>query len=795
MSTPAPNIAPAAPAPAPAPPAPPRIDMRNFVLRKQSKNKKGDDTPKPRLKPGNKGDFHGKRYDFLVNNLEGYLEASKKGKTRTWWPGLFEAYWSRFHWRLALDEEPADDAVVVVGGSEELTAEEEDEKAAVQKAIKSKIKTWYNHHRNAMGLTSNPFTPWLARLRQPEAQCPKRVTDYQFYMQHDDFKTAVDNEFQTRYWDQPREQHLALRCKVAREFFEAEPEDVKKRIRDEAREEHEEQVSLARIRFSQVVAPLLHGLRAYTGYHITLIAGRLIEGDGDVKVDLVSVHAGKSKSKDGPDGGKDWTQFDEVAYKDVVLDQFVRFIIAANAEPSDDNEMVVSQNADPTGPVTGPANAVGPPAASGTPPAASGTSQPAASTTSPPAAGTTATSRPISSPTSSPAAGTPSNAQPAVDEMSMIPRPETPPPAGSLEGRMAALRVMESPLRRELERLDVELREKRVAELEGLSAITLQRENNLARHREGAKQVSNSVVAAAATAAGEVKKPKARGRKKANGRRPAKRQKRAEVEEEESAQSSASDADNDNDSEGDRPEPPQTRGRARSGEGDAREQQAEQGSTMVTIASKAGGKGGKNKATSGEPKWALDARALLEKVSADGSEWAEMVDLWWKLESSGGFAAGKPLATKGRPAEVGWWIQRARRATPMIKSAHVFATSWISWWIELNPKWRGAAGSDKMLRTEGQSGWDGLKATATGVNGLLSVLMCLKWWKDAIDDEEGDWAIAVSDVTWVLRQLLKQRGSSVVTDAGAGGINGNTPAGAGGEKGGNDDAEAMEVDG
>ncbi|KAJ7730567.1 hypothetical protein B0H16DRAFT_1277065, partial [Mycena metata] len=86
---------------------------------------------------------------------------------------------------------------------------------------------------------------------------------------------------------------------------------------------------------------------------------------------------------------------------------------------------------------------------------------------------------------------------------------------------------------------------------------------------------------------------------------------------------------------------------------------------------------------------------------------------------------GKVLASKGRPTEVGWWIQRARRTPPKIKKADVFATLWIGWWIELNTKWPVAAGPDKMLTMEGQSGWEGL---TTGVNGLLSILTSLKCW-------------------------------------------------------------------
>lgn len=90
-----------------------------------------------------------------------------------------------------------------------------------------------------MGLTRNPFTTWLAQLRRPSQKSPKRITDYQFYMQHDEFKDAVNAKFEEHHWDAKREDVLSLRCAVARELFNAEPEEIKVRIRKEAVAEHE----------------------------------------------------------------------------------------------------------------------------------------------------------------------------------------------------------------------------------------------------------------------------------------------------------------------------------------------------------------------------------------------------------------------------------------------------------------------------------------------------------------------------------------------------------------------------
>jgi hypothetical protein len=74
------------------------------------------------------------------------------------------------------------------------------------------------------------------------------------------------------------------------------------------------------------VSPLLKVLWAYTGYHITLI-GRQLDSN---KVDLVSVHTGTTKTKDGMDNGKDFMEWNQETYSTQVLAQFVRYLAAAS---------------------------------------------------------------------------------------------------------------------------------------------------------------------------------------------------------------------------------------------------------------------------------------------------------------------------------------------------------------------------------------------------------------------------------------------------------------------------------
>ncbi|KAJ7635992.1 hypothetical protein DFH06DRAFT_921773, partial [Mycena polygramma] len=82
------------------------------------------------------------------------------------------------------------------------------------------------------------------------------------------------------------------------------------------------------------------------------------------------------------------------------------------------------------------------------------------------------------------------------------------------------------------------------------------------------------------------------------------------------------------------------------------------------------------------------------------------------------------LTSTGRPDAVTWWIQRARKPTPAISDLPQFVAEWQGWWKSLNPEWRVSEG--EMMRREDGRKWECLEAH--GMNGMLSVLICLKWW-------------------------------------------------------------------
>ncbi|KAJ7840612.1 hypothetical protein B0H14DRAFT_2360567 [Mycena olivaceomarginata] len=134
----------------------------------------------------------------------------------------------------------------------------------------------------------------------------------------------------------------------------------------------------------------------------------------------------------------------------------------------------------------------------------------------------------------------------------------------------------------------------------------------------------------------------------------------------------------------------------------------------------------------------------------EGTEWKDVVGLWWKLEESTGFESStKTLPTSGRPKEVAMWVRNARKGIPDVLPQS-FSDQWWQWWTRINPEWRVVDGA---LVKEGDGDWEELRCP--GQNGLLNVLACLKWWRNALGRETEDWLDAVRDVAWALSQMQR----------------------------------------
>jgi hypothetical protein len=85
---------------------------------------------------------------------------------------------------------------------------------------------------------------------------------------------------------------------------------------------------------------------------------------------------------------------------------------------------------------------------------------------------------------------------------------------------------------------------------------------------------------------------------------------------------------------------------------------------------------------------------------------------------------------------------------------------WWAWWKGINLSWRVRDG--ELLTGDGS--WDILKCP--GQNGLLNVVITLKWWHGCMETPSENWKRVVADLKWVLENMVQRYGvlSSQVLD-------------------------------
>lgn len=100
------------------------------------------------------------------------------------------------------------------------------------------MKAWFGRQGKAASTKANPWSPWLTRFRTPKAPPPKRLADFQYYMQHTDFKAKVVSLVDARRAGVNAKELLKLRSVVARELLAGESDTTRARIKGEADSEH-----------------------------------------------------------------------------------------------------------------------------------------------------------------------------------------------------------------------------------------------------------------------------------------------------------------------------------------------------------------------------------------------------------------------------------------------------------------------------------------------------------------------------------------------------------------------------
>lgn len=91
---------------------------------------------------------------------------------------------------------------------------------------------------------------------------------------------------------------------------------------------------------------------------------------------------------------------------------------------------------------------------------------------------------------------------------------------------------------------------------------------------------------------------------------------------------------------------------------------------------------------------------------------------------------------------------------PPIENVAEYEEQWWAWWDAMQPEWRMAGPNGRLMR-DGDGEWPAAMRRP-GQNGMLIVLLSLRWWRAALgeDGDTGSWDAAVHDVAWVLSRLV-----------------------------------------
>ncbi|KAL0945682.1 hypothetical protein HGRIS_014833 [Hohenbuehelia grisea] len=158
---------------------------------------------KQKRKPGNQGDFRGRRFEFLNAQLPAYSTASAaKTVTSFYRDTLFPAYFRKFPYRYGIDQEPPEDIEdQPVEDDSKLSIQERKDKSEAMQSIMKKIRHWFNYRRNLLGINSgkDPWAPFLADLRRTMGPAPRRHSEVHFFMHDGRYKGRIEEALMAQY--------------------------------------------------------------------------------------------------------------------------------------------------------------------------------------------------------------------------------------------------------------------------------------------------------------------------------------------------------------------------------------------------------------------------------------------------------------------------------------------------------------------------------------------------------------------------------------------------------------------
>ncbi|KAJ3963271.1 hypothetical protein EV361DRAFT_957282, partial [Lentinula raphanica] len=218
----------------------------NTVPQASSTTQKG----KRSRKRGNPGKFQGEHLQFLQTRIKGYLSLSTRQEKSLWIAQLTHEWFEKHPWHT--QSEPAEFAVLHDDSGVTLSVEERAElekrrddllTRTVQDGQKE-LLNWVHRQvqRSAHKEKGKAFVAISNQMSKGTRGAPRRKPNYKHFMSHPDHKSDFQAYYEEKTEANPpsKSQRMAVQCRLAKELYESQTEDVKTKIALENAETYSE---------------------------------------------------------------------------------------------------------------------------------------------------------------------------------------------------------------------------------------------------------------------------------------------------------------------------------------------------------------------------------------------------------------------------------------------------------------------------------------------------------------------------------------------------------------------------
>ncbi|KAF5320626.1 hypothetical protein D9611_013728 [Ephemerocybe angulata] len=157
------------------------------------------------------------------------------------------------------------------------------------------------------------------------------------------------------------------------------------------------------------------------------------------------------------------------------------------------------------------------------------------------------------------------------------------------------------------------------------------------------------------------------------------------------------------------------------------------------------------KATQEVPEWVEEYKTYL-LTDIEDPEWRVCVERWCSFEIKAvkrGPGNSRFAASSERPPIIQAWFKKKKLQDPALQDVNEYASGWIKWWKELQPKERAGDPWATEMTPETKNSLICLKKPGTGPGSMLAVVAGLRWWAKA-ESPEVSWKKAVEAVSGCL---------------------------------------------